>query len=78
MEQGDVVLVVRVKLKTILKIVMPGHVGRRYGLAFVILPVRFLLSPAKVGGSGEERGDLNAQVLFLTVGNVIEYFNLRR
>lgn len=42
LEQTDVVLVVRSKLKaTLNKIVMPRHVGRRYGLAFVILPIRF-------------------------------------
>lgn len=74
MEQGDVVLVVRIKLKTILNIVMPRHVGRRYGLAFVILPVRFLLSPAKVGGSGEERGDLNVQALFFNSGKCCRIF----
>lgn len=57
--------VVRIKLKTILnKIVMPRHDGRRYGLAFVILPIRFLLSPAKMDGVGEERGDLSVQRLF--------------
>ena len=65
LEQRGVVLVVRIKLKTILnKLIMPRHVGRGYGLAFVILPIRFLLSPAKMGGAGEERGDLNVQPLF--------------
>lgn len=74
MEQRDVVLVVRIKLN---KIVMLRHVGRRYGLAFVILPIRFLLSPAKIRGAGEEREDLNVQPLF-KVGNVIECFNLKQ
>lgn len=65
LEQRDIVPVVRIKLKTILnEIVMPRHDGRRYGLAFVILPRRFLLSPAKMGGVGEERGDLNVHPLF--------------
>lgn len=65
LEQRDTVLLVRIKLKTIInKIVMPRPVGRRYGLAFFILLIRFLLSPAKMGVAGEERGDLNVQPLF--------------
>lgn len=48
----------------------------RYGLAFAELPIRFLLSPAKMDDAGEERGDLNVQ-LYLSVGSVTERLNLR-
>lgn len=79
LEQRDTVLVVRIKLKALSnRMVMPRRAGRRYRLAFVMWSIRFLLSPAKMGGPGRERGDLNVQPLFLSVGNVIEYFDLRR
>ena len=79
LEQRDVVLVFRIKIKTILnEIVMPRHVGRRHGLAFAVLPVRFLSSPAPPTFAGDNKGRSKCATAFLTVGNVIEYFILRR